>query len=364
MKRSIILISGIFFAICLGAQNYSDTLTMELTKHFNLSDLPGCSVSLVSENEVLYENSFGFANKENQINFESSTILNLGSVTKTVVGLALVKAIADGKLTMDRHLANHTSSIRDSKHYGKTYILGENFVENENTHQGFLGFLKSHTSLEMKDFIFNILNKKGDWYRKKNFSKMKPGTHKEYSNLNAALTAYIIEIATEMPFEEYTQIKIFDPLGMQSTSWTIKKEQIDKMATRYFPAGKQVPNYRLITYPDGGLYSNTTDLSKYLMEMIKAYSGNSTYLPLEYAKLMLPGDDDNNRTFWGIRKKNRTIGHEGSDPGTQTDLRFKADRKIGRIILTNVNAEDNEIMYQQYRGIHDILSKYEDKLIP
>ena len=97
--------------------------------------------------------------------------------------------------------------------------------------------------------------------------------------------------------------------------------------------------------------------------MIKAYSGNSTYLPLKYAKLLLPGDDDMDRAFWGMRKKNRTIGHEGSDPGTQTDIRFKADTKIGRIILTNVNAEDSEVLYQQYRGIHDILVKYENKLL-
>ena len=386
MKKFLILSLTIFISVELTAQTYSDSLTIELTKHLNASDLPGFSVAIVNENGVLYQKGFGLANKENRKQFDSSTILNLGSVSKTVVGLALIKAIEDGKLTLDtkindmlpfqvvnpffkdkpiliRHLANHTSSILDSKHYGKTYVLDENFVENENTHQGFLGFLKSHASIGLKDFLFNILNKDGDWYRKKNFLKVKPGNKKEYSNLNAALAAYIIEIATEMPFEEYTQTKIFEPLGMQFTSWKIEEEKIDRMATRYFPAGKQVPSYRLITYPDGGLYSNSTDLSKYLIEMIKAYSGNSTFLPLKYAKLLLPGDDDKNRAFWGIREKNQTIGHEGSDPGTQADMRFKADTKIGRIILINVNAEDSEVLYQQYRGIYDILAKYENKLL-
>jgi CubicO group peptidase (beta-lactamase class C family) len=166
-----------------------------------------------------------------------------------------------------------------------------------------------------------------------------------------------------MPFEEYTETRIFEPLDMQSTSWQIEKEELNLLATLYFPEGKEVPHYRLITYPDGGLFSNTVDLSNYLKEMILAYSGRSTYLPSEFARLMFPGDDDINRAFWGMGEKSRNIGHGGSDPGVQTDLQFNADMKIGRIILTNVNAEDNEMLWNQYRGIHDILARYENKLI-
>ena len=59
--------------------------------------------------------------------------------------------------------------------------------------------------------------------------------------------------------------------------------------------------------------------------------------------------------------KSRNIGHGGSDPGIQTDMQFNADTKIGRIIFTNVNAEDNEALWEEYRGIHKILAKYEAK---
>jgi len=386
MKKNMILILGIFFAIGVSGQNYSDSLTMEFTRHFASSNLPGFSVALVVEDEVLYKNSFGFANKENQIDFETTTIQNLGSVSKTVVGLALVKAIEDGKLSMDteindilpfkvqnprykktpiliRHLATHTSSILDTKHYRKSYVKDENIENEGKVNRDFVNFLKLHKNISLKDFLFKILNKKGKWYKRKNFLKAKPGTQKEYSNLNAALAAYIIEIATETPFEEYTKKKIFEPLKMQNTYWNTKGKETTQLATLYFPKGTVVPRYRLITYPDGGLHSNSDDLVMLLKEVIKAYSDNSTYLPLKYAKLLLPGDNDMNRAFWGMRERNRTIGHEGSDPGTQTDMRFKADTKIGRIILTNVNAEDNEVMYQQFLGIHDILDKYEHKLI-
>ena len=116
------------------------------------------------------------------------------------------------------HLANHTSAILDTKHYRKTYTLDEGFIENEHTHTDFLGFLKSHSSMALKDFLFNVLSTDGRWYSKKNFLKSKPGSTKEYANLNAALAAYIIEIATETSFEDYTKTKIFEPLGMENTS--------------------------------------------------------------------------------------------------------------------------------------------------
>lgn len=388
MKKVFLLIS--IFVILISsakviAQQYVDSLTLELTRHFEKSDLPGFSVAIVNEEGTLYQKGFGLATKSNKKAFEFTTIENLGSVSKTIVGVALIKAIQDGKLTMDtkindilpfpirnpyfketpiliRHLANHTSSILDTKHYGKTYIIDQHLEKEENVHLDFLGFLKSHQTIELKAFLFNLFNKSGKWFKKKNFLKAKPGTKKEYANLNAALTAYIIEIVTDMSFEEYTQTKIFSPLNMANTSWDIDKVDENELATGYFPLGKIVPRYQLVTYPDGGLYSNTVDLSVFLKEMIKVYAGTSEYLSIEYGKLLLPNDGDNDRAFWGIGKKSRNIGHGGSDPGVQTDLQFNADSKIGRIILANVNAEDNEKQWAQYQEIHHIIKRYEDKL--
>lgn len=393
MKSFLIFLVSLSIASTVGAQNCAAILTDTLTKHFEKSDLPGFSVAIVNENGTVYQKGFGYANKRTKKPFEPTTMEKIGSVSKTVVGLALVKAIQDGKLTLDtkindlipfqihhpyfkdtpitvRHLVTHTSGILDTKHYGKTYvndygktsIQDENLEKETNIHQDFLGFISSHEKISLKDFLFKILNSKGKWYKKKNFLKAKPGTQKEYANLNAALAAYLVELATGIPFETYTQTKIFNPLGMKNTAWHIEEQHQDLLATGYFPMGKLVPRYHLITYPDGGLHSNAVDLSLFLGEMIKAYNGNSEYLPYEYAQILLPGDTDENRAFWGLGKISRNIGHGGSDPGVQTDIQFNADSKIGRVILTNVNAEDNEELYAQYRVIHQILAKFENRL--
>jgi len=385
MKSLLIFLLTLSLCHILPAQDYATKLTDALTQHFEASNLPGFAVAIVNEKGILYQNGFGYANKQTKKPFESTTMEKLGSTSKTVVGLALVKAIQDGKLTMDtkindilpfqihhprfkdtpilvRHLATHTSGILDTKHYGKTYIRDNKGEKEAAIHQDFLGFISSHENISLKDFLFRILSTKGIWYKKKNFLKAKPGVQKEYANLNAALAAYVIEIATGIPFDTYTQTSIFLPLGMKNTTWYIDNQHQDLLATAYFPMGKVVPRYHLITYPDGGLHANAIDLSLLLREMIKAYNGNSEYLPAKYAQLLLPGDADENRAFWGMNQKSRNIGHSGADPGAQTDMHFNADNKIGRIILTNVNAEDNDELQAQYRTIHQILAKFENKL--
>ena len=123
-----------------------------------------------------------------------------------------------------------------------------------------------------------------------------------------------------------------------------------------------IPGYSLITYADGGLLTCVSDLSLYLQEAIKAYSGNSDYLNETSTRLLLPGDEDENRAFWGMGKQSRNIGHGGSDPGVGTDMQFNADRKIGRIIFTNTSAGDDDKLRKQYREIHTIVAKYEDKI--
>jgi len=380
------LISLILANICQSnAQSVLDSLAIELENHYQTSNLPGFAVSLITQEKVLYCQGFGYADVQQKKPFTPHTIQNVGSVSKTVVGMALVMAIKQGKLSMDtpinevlnftitnpyfkkspikiRHLANHTSSIVDTRFYGRSYIQEKPNQPLQNVEADFLNFIKGHKKISLEQFLKNILTKKGKWYSRKNFLKSKPGAHAEYSNLNAALMAYIIEVATQTDFRVYTQKHIFTPLKMKVTSWSPQPLLKKKQATRYFPNGKIVPAYTLITYPDGGLYTSVTDINLYLQEVIKAFDDKSNYLTPLLRKLMLPGDGDQNRAFWGMGVKSRNIGHGGSDPGVQTDMQFNADRKIGRVIFTNVNAEDNEKLWKQYEKIHAILYKYEMKL--
>lgn len=74
--------------------------------------------------------------------------------------------------------------------------------------------------------------------------------------------------------------------------------------------------------------------------------------------MLFPGDEDDYRAFWGMNEKVRNIGHTGSDPGVETEIRFNADTQIGYVIFTNVNAADNDDIWAQYKAIQALIIEH------
>jgi len=386
----------IFLALALlwlfnnaAAQNHSDSLTIALKEIYETSKLPGFAISIVNNEGVIYQRAFGYADLDKQIPYTPQSIQGIGSVSKTVVGMALAKTIEQGKLSMEteinsllpfevsnpyfpdspitiKQLDNLTSGILDSKHYGKAYLLEEtDLLKDDNLDKGFKKYIQrlhQHERLSIGIFCERILHKKGQWYSKKNFAKQKPGSKKRYSNLGAALTAYLIELSTGKSFENYTQKHIFQPLGMNQSAWSPSKVNADFLATTYFPNGHFAPKYSLVTYPDGGLQTSMVELSSFLIEVIKGFSGKGELMSKEAYQLMLPGDADDFRAFWGMNEASKNIGHSGGDPGIATQLSFNAENGIGMILMTNIGAEDNEMLYEQFQQVWEMLKTYEQHL--
>ena len=156
MKR-LILITVVFFALtsCRNGskteitetEKQKDSLTTEIKDFSKNGVFNGFAVSIVNDKGTLYQQGFGFADFKNKKKYTDSTIQNIASISKTFVGLALLKAQELGKLKLDdpinkylpfkvvnpnfpkneitiRHLANHTSSIIDNEFYlTKNYFL-------------------------------------------------------------------------------------------------------------------------------------------------------------------------------------------------------------------------------------------------
>ena len=156
---------------------------------------------------------------------------------------------------------------------------------------------------------------------------------------------------TQQKYSDYIVENILQPLGMTTSGWTLEEVNTTQFAKRYI-GEKVVPNYRLITYPDGGLFSSTQDLSTYLMAMLKGYYGESNILPASAFQTLLQNQyqgtplskttvalKSRRGIFWDIFGETGTgdIGHSGSDPGITTFMYFNPDTGIGCILTTNVD---------------------------
>ncbi|MDW3648114.1 MAG: serine hydrolase [Bacteroidia bacterium] len=371
----------------LSAQNYRDSLRIALEEIAAREIVPGFGVSIVNKEGILYEEGFGYAKVENMEAYTPQTIHNIGSVSKTFIGISIMKAVEMGLLKLETpindllpfkiihprhpdkaitllHLASHTSGIRDGLVYEKAYVLKEKLdiplsELKGRTRKEFKAYL-THQDMSMPQYFQKVLVEGGEWYKKKNFYKHAPGETYKYSNIGAALAAHILEIASGESFEAFTQKHILDPLNMEASGWRFSQINMDNHAHIYLPDGLKVPKYSLITFPDGGFLSSIHDLSLYLQEAIRGYKGEGKLMNQEaYVEMMkghAPGEDDYS-IFWEYSNQG-LIGHNGSDPGIFTNLKFDPALDQGWLIFTNTNLDPKNGSLDQIRDAWRVLKKY------
>jgi len=344
------------------------------------------AVAIVNKEKVLYQQEFGYADVANKKPYTQHTIHNIGSTSKTFIGISLMQLIEQGRLTLDtkindilpfkvdnpyhpdvaitiRQLATHTSSIRDRTfNYDLKAYVSEDDTKGNRKGLPFIYKIQfkrmlKNEALPLGTFLENTLSKKGKWYKKKNFHKTAPGTAEHYSNIGAGLAGYIVELISGEKYADYVVNHILKPLKMDATGWTAATTNPTQFAKRYIN-GAIFPNYSLTTYPDGGLVSSTADLSTYLRAMISGYKGESQLLSAQSFQRMMSNQyeqsplansikatEGRSGVFWDIfgKKGRGDIGHNGSDPGILSFMYFDPVSGIGCVLLTNMDAEDKNI---------------------
>ncbi|MEM6737916.1 MAG: serine hydrolase domain-containing protein [Bacteroidota bacterium] len=379
-----------------------DSLTMELIEIHKQGHINGFSVAIVDQNEVLYQEGIGYSNLTSKESYTENTLQNIGSVSKTFIGIALLKAQEMGKLSLDdpinrhlpfqvynpdypkeeitlRHLATHTSTILDTDYYDeKSYILKDVIEVPDSIMAISETFNLPSSAMPLHSFLEKLLSEKGEWYEEEGFLQNKPGEIYEYSNVGATLAAAVVEIATGESFNAFATKYILKPLNMSSSGWSFEDIDLSKHSTLYARPKIELPYYSLITYPDGGLITSISDMATYLRELIKGYSGNGILLTkASYKELFteqltsdnIPDQDDdgdayddeyNTGIFMGFTPKGY-IGHTGGDPGIATFMFFKPKSNTGKILMINTSVRDSDGVKEFY-DIWYTLDEYENKM--
>ena len=380
----------------------TDSLTADLLEFQQRGHINGFAVAIVDENKVLYQRGFGYADTHTQTPYTEHTVQNIASISKTLIGIALLKAQEMGKLKLDdpindylpytvvnphfpetpitiRHLTTHTSSIVDTDVYDEeSYIISSRQHESEGRNQIKPDYFKPNSAqLPMATFLQNVLSKEGEWYSEEGFLERQPGTFFEYTNIGATLAAQVLEYATGEDYAAFTTKHILAPLHMKSSGWSFDAINFAQHSTMYSDSITELPFYSLVTYPDGGLLTSSADFSLYLQELIRGYAGQGTLLTKEsyeafYQKQMndshfeerdaerIYNDEYDFGVFIGFSAQGY-VGHTGGDPGVSSFLFFDEKKKIGRFLMINTDL-NNQAGVDAFFGIWEKMKEYEDRL--
>ncbi len=346
-----------------------------IERYMDKNKVSGMAIALVKGNTLKFSKGFGYANLDENILMNADSIMNIGSISKTITATAIMQLWEKGKLRLDkdinaylpinirnplfpqtpitiRHLLTHTSSIDDSSAYGNSYQCGD-------------------PDVNLETWVRGYFETSGKYYNEKeNFHSWKPGSSTRYSNVAYGLLGYIVEELSSQTFEAYTKTNIFEPLEMKISSWFLNDLAPQKLVRAYVPLndenkngwiseliekpvkGKyQLCNYSFYNYPDSLLRTSVQDLSKFLSAILnKGQSGNFNLLKeTTISKMLTPqkGASSSQGLCWRRLSFESLWGHSGGDPGITTRMHFDPNSKLGLIIFQNSSSGDSKALFKQ-----------------
>jgi len=327
--------------------------------------IAGVGAAIIIDKKLVWMKGYGFADQTQKLAFTPDTTMNIGSISKTFTGVAMMQAVQQGKLALDedinhylpfklinpyypeekitlRQLATHTSGITD-----RWAVYQHSYHYDGQTGDSLAQFMRSYFTPE------------GAWYSKDNFLKAKPGQQREYSNIAAGLAGYIVERAVGQPLNLYTKQHLFKPLGMSHSAWflsELKAEQHSKLYVSQNGMTIPIPLYQITTYPDGGVRTSVSDLSRFFIALLNGgeYQGVRILdkkLAEEMTRLQFTAtskpenlelNELNSGLFWATKMDVSLVGHAGSDPGIRTEMlaNLKGDTAVIVFANTSLSGED------------------------
>lgn len=342
----------------------------KITILMRIAGFPSLSACIIKDDQMIWSNSYGFYDRTNKKQSTGNTIYMLASITKTIVGTALMQLYEKDLFCLDD----------DVNIYVPFELRNPNFPEDPIT----IRMLLSHTSslninTQMQYYWFNFsgdppfpffpqpyleefLVPGGRYYDETIWSKTyRPGEHAMYANVGYDLIAYLVELISNQPFLSYCDSYIFNPLNMKNTSFNLSRLPIQQVAIPYqrvlgryfhlnelnFMLGNFTPPdiyWRFRAFPAGGLYSTVSDLSRFLIaHMNEGMYKNTRILQKETVRLMheiQPGNAINYGLAWmhtSITPRLSVSGHGGDLFGVDTWMLYCQTTNTGVIYLANGN---------------------------
>ncbi len=318
----------------------ADALDDYIQQEMHHRRIPGLAVALVHRNGEVDTRAYGQANIESGSPVTSSSVFEIGSLTKQFTAAAVLMLVEEGRLSLEdktsahltgipagwqavtiRQLLNHTSGIKD-------------FLDQP----GFNAMRRSdHTP---NDLLALVTGEPLDF---------PPGAKFEYSNSNYLLLGMLIEHLSGQPYGQFLHDRIFAPLGMHHTRTNKSAEIIVGRVRGYTRVPGQTQNAVFFSptnaFGAGNLISNITDLARWDAAL---YEGK-LLTPESYRELWTPSsasqaDGDPYGFGWDIKTENehRLFAHAGNITGFSSAILHYPDDHFTLIVLTNLgffNAE-------------------------
>ncbi len=333
------------------AQGPSDPKELEafidgiMAVHLEANHIAGAMISIVKDGQLLFAKGYGYANFKSKAPVQpDGTMFRPGSVSKLFTWTAVMQLYEQGKLDLDADVNTYLKAFKIPATFPQPITLNHLLSHTpgfEERSTG-LGAREPGDLRPMREILATHMPAR----------VRPPGELTSYSNYGTALAGYIVEVVSEIPFEQYIEENIFKPLGIEHSTFRqpLPKDLAPNMSCGYsYENGAfKEEKFELLNgmAPAGALSACATDMARFMIAHLQngVYAGGRI-LKEETAKFMhsrLFGHDPrvngNAHGFWEFGYNDlRLIEHGGDTIYFHSQLALIPEKNVGWFVSYNTN---------------------------
>lgn len=277
---------------------------------------------------------------------DQDTLFPLASASKWVAATAVMRLVEDGRVGLDDPVADHVTrwSLPSGAFDPREVTVARLLSHTAGLTDG-LGFGDYLPDQPVPPLVESLQRPRGSSGDGAIVVGQPPGDGWAYSGGGYLLLELLVEEVSGLPFGDYVAREVFQPLGMQRSTYRYLGE-VSNAAPNYHPDGRPAPWYRYASRAATALSSSAADLARFARAQMSCESS---------PRVLEPGTIDAMRgvhaelfgaPFWGLgvvlyaptAEGPWVFGHDGSnEPAINASIRVNADRGDAMVALATGN---------------------------
>ena len=263
-----------------------------LSRFVDSGEIAGCSARIMRNDEVLFEESFGYADIESKLKMSADTIFPIASMSKVITVAGIMQLYEQGLFKLWDPVSKYLPGFKNPKiakekpdgSYEIVDAKGEVtmrqlFTMTSGVPYGWADTAAGRIRIEKeKEWMSNPLSFPGTVGYVNLVGQLplafEPGERWMYGFSIDVLGA-VIEVLTGKSLGEYLKENIFDPLGMTDTGFFVPENKLDRIATLYNinegmkPSDRGAPTSKPeFESGGGGMFSTVRDYSRFAQMLL------------------------------------------------------------------------------------------------
>ncbi len=327
----VALLPGLCFA------DQFDSIRATIRKAVGEQSTPSIAVSVVKNGEIIWEEGFGWADREKRIPSSANTMYSLASVSKSFTATGLMILKEQGKIDLDKPINTYLGDAKVTARVGNAADATVRRVLNHSAglplHYQFFYEDEPYRRPPMDTTIRRYAN-----------LITPPGERYQYSNLGYGLIDYVISRVSGKSYIDFMREQVFMPLGLTHASVNIGPGLAAYAAQRYASDGSPIPFYDF-DHPGGSaVYASAHDMALYGMFQLKEHRSDRGRIVTDesidemHRPTMTTGPHSGYGMGWeDVELANGThiIQHTGGMGGVSTIIRLIPSKRVAIVMLVN-----------------------------